>query len=166
MANPYHIIIELPSDMNESAMAGTGTGSTEAESASEWNASANRVAGAVKRMVSFAAVKSTADNIVNREISQVSLKTGATEYEQRLIAGYNAASQVVGAGAALVTGFAAGGPAGAAVVAIGLVASGIQKAISIAYKSEELRNKESLENISIGMQVVRAGVSGRRSQNQ
>lgn len=135
-SNEYHIYVHIDGAENKkSAVAGTGTGSTGNTQASGEDAAVGKLENAVKGMVSFAAIKSTADNLANFEISQVSLETGATEYEQRLNVTYNAVSQTVGAGAALIGAGIAGGPAGFAVAAIGLVVSGIQKIVGISQKA-------------------------------
>lgn len=164
-SNEYHIYVHIDGGKEtKSAVAGAGTGSTGTDNVSETSDDSvmDAVTNKLKKMVSFAAVKSTADKIVNYNISQVSLRTGASEYEQRLSFTYNTASQVVGAGAALATG----GPAGLAVAAIGLAVSGIHKIMAITQKEDTLRMQESLENVSMGMARVRAGTSGRRSKDQ
>lgn len=166
-SNGYHIYVHLDgAGEQKSAVAGTGTGSTGESSVSNTGDGWNNVTNRLTQMVSFAAVKSTADKIINFEISQVALETGANEYEQRLSYSYNVASQVVGAGASLAIGAAMGGPAGFALAAVGIVTSGVQKLVSIAQKQRQLNTERSLENISIGMATVRAGVTGRRSANQ
>lgn len=123
-------------------------------------------AGALKaaqNLVSFATVASTADKVITNAISQVNLRTGAMEYEQRLDTVYSAAKQIIGAGAALAIGAATGNlPA----VAAGMVASSVSTILSIAQKEITLQMGQSLENISIEMQNVRAGTSGRRGPNQ
>lgn len=166
-SNEYHIYVHFDgAEDKKSAVAGTGTGSTGTSAVSNSSDGADKVANKLTKMVSFAAVKSTADQLINYEISQVALETGAVEYEQRLSYSYNVASQVVGAGAALALGAATGGTAGFALAAIGVVTSGVQKLIGIAQKQRQLNTEQSLENISIGMASVRAGVTGRRSANQ
>ena len=162
--NEYHIYLHLDelADGSASAVANTGAKSTGDNGESASGGSMGKVVNKVKSLVSFAAIKSTADQIINYNISQVSLRTGATEYEQRLSTVYNAVSQTVGAGAALIMGGITAGPAGLAVAAIGVAVSGVQKVVSIAKKAENLRLQESLEDISIGMARTRAGVSGRR----
>lgn len=169
MANPYVIKIELPSDTTESAMAGSGNASTGGNSGNDSGGTSpgmEKIFNKAKQMVSFAAVKSTADQIINYQISTISLQTGATEYEQRMSTVYSIASQTVGAGAALVMGGLAAGPAGVVVAAMGIAASGISKLIGIEQKRNTLRLQESVENVSISMQNVRAGVAGRRGSNQ
>lgn len=167
MANSYFIKIELPPDDKKSAVAGTGAGSTgESDSSDSGSSSETKVVNKLKSLVSFAAIKSTADTIINNDINQISLRTGATEYEQRQSYIYNTASSVVGAGASLVIGGIMGGPAGVAVAAIGIAVTGIKKIADIEYKRENLMLQESLENISLGMAQTRAGYSGRREKNQ
>ena len=165
MANPYFIKIELPSVVQESAVASTGTGST-VTSAPSADAGSDKVVSKLKSMVSVAAVASTADKIVSYNISQVSLQTGATEYEQRLNAAYSLGKQFVGAGAALIGGAIMGGPAGLAVAALGVVTSAVNKMIVYEQAKQTLQTQQSLESISIGMQNVRAGTTGRRSKEQ
>lgn len=165
MANPYFIKIELPAESNQGAMAGSGIENSSAESAIG-GAGADKVLNKVKGLVSFSAIKSTADTIINYEISTVSLQTGATEYEQRLSTGYSVLSQTVGAVGSLVGAAVVGGPAGAAVAAIGLAVSGVHKVIGIMQKERTLQLQQNLENVSIGMANIRAGTAGRRSTNQ
>lgn len=165
--NEYHIYLHLDEiEEGTGAVADMGAKSTGNKTGSTSSDPALKITKKLKSLVSFAAVKSTADQIANYKISQVALRTGANEYEQRLGYVYNAVSQTVGAGAALVLGGVTAGPAGLAVAAIGVAVSGVQKVVSIAQKAENLRLQESLENISIGMEKTRAGVSGRRSKDQ
>lgn len=161
----YHIYIHMDELQGEgSAMADTGSASTGSSSGGDGGA--EKIANKLKSMVSFAAIKSTADQLINYRISTISLRTGATEYEERASARYSAVSQAVGAGMALIAGGVTAGPAGIAVAALGIVANGIQKVVGIAQKSNTLALQESVENVSIGMQNVRAGTVGRRGSNQ
>ena len=121
------------------------------------------IMNAAKHLVSFATMKATADRIVSTAISEVSMRTGANEYEQRLDAGISAGESIIGAGSALAIGAATGT---LPVVALGMVMSSINKALSISQKATQLNMAHSLEDISINMQNIRAGTSGRRSNNQ
>lgn len=161
----YHIYVHMDElQGNGSAMADTGSASTGDTSSGD--VGAGKIANKLKTMVSFSAIKSTADQLINYQISTISLRTGATEYEQRASATYSAISQGVGAGMALIAGGVAAGPAGVVVAALGIAANGIRKVIGIAQKQNTLRLQESVENVSIGMQNVRAGTVGRRGNNQ
>lgn len=161
----YHIYIHMDEVQGEgSAMADTGSGNTGGNS--NGSTGADKIAGALAKMVSFSALKSTADQLINYRISTISLRTGATEYEERASARYSAISQAVGAGMALVAGGVTAGPAGVVVAAMGIAANAIQKVVGIAQRSNTLALEESVENVSIGMQNVRAGTVGRRGSNQ
>lgn len=116
-------------------------------------------------IVSYATAKSFADQIIGYEISQVSLETGASEYEQRLNAKYGIVNDVVGAGVSLLAGFATAGPAGLAVAAAGIIISGVHKVVNIAQREQTLQTNADLENISISMQRRRAGFNGSRTFN-
>lgn len=165
MANPYFIKIELPPDTGNGAVAGVGKATANSDTPTN-NADIQRLVKASKKLVSFAAATSTADKIISYNISQVSLRTGATEYEQRLNAAYSLGKQIVGAGAALASGAFMGGPVGFTIAAIGVVSSGINQIISYEQRKQTLLSEQSLENISIGMQNARAGIAGRRSKDQ
>ncbi len=163
MAEGYHIYIHLDELSNGSAMAG-GESAPAAKQRSAGGG--DRVANALKGMVSFAAIKSTADQLANYAHSTINLRTGAQEYEQRIQAIYSATSQAVGALAGMIGAGITAGPAGVAVVALGIAANGVRQVINIAQKENTLRLEESVENVSIGMQNVRAGTIGRRGNNQ
>lgn len=167
----YHIYIHLDDlQSNGSAMAGNGSASTGTDSSgsggSGVDAGTAKIANKLKSMVSFTAIKSTADQLINYRISTINLRTGATEYEQRTSATFSAISQGVGAGMALIAGGIAAGPAGVVVAAMGIAANAIQKAIGIQQRHNTLALEEGIENVSIGMQNVRAGTIGRRGNNQ
>ena len=164
MANPYYIKIELPSKSNQSAMAETQAGSVGGDS-SEQNFSSELAVKAAKKYMSFSAVKSTADSLISYRISQVSLETGAAEYEQRWSTMHSIISQSISAGATLAIG-ASPGPVGFSMAVLGLVSSGINKLIAINQKENTLRTQQGLENVSIEMQSIRAGTTGRRGVNQ
>lgn len=117
-------------------------------------------------IVSYATAKSFADQIIGFNISQVSLQTGANEYEQRLSMGYEIGNSVVGAGVSLLTGALVGGPAGLAVAAVGVVLNGAHKLIQIQQRQQEIDTQADLENVSIGLARRRSGFTGSRSINQ
>lgn len=154
--------------INLNALPKGNSAMAESESSTLGGLSGNSTseAGALKaaqNLVSFATVAASADKIITTAISQVNMRTGAAEYEQRLDTAYSAGKQIIGAGAALAIGAATGT---LPVVALGMVMSSINKALSISQKASQLNMEHSLEDISIGMQNVRAGTSGRRSSTQ
>lgn len=158
MANPYTIYINL-----NSLPQGGGAMAEQESSTVGGSSEESDVMNAAKNIVSFATMAATADRIVSTAISEVSLRTGATEYEQRLDSAYSAGKSIIGAGAALAMGAATGT---LPIVALGMLMSSINKAMSISQKATQLNMAHSLEDISINMQNIRAGTSGRRSSNQ
>lgn len=170
--NTYHIYLHLGelSD-KKNPVAGTGNGSTGDGSKDDNENDGTKLVGdfvmdKAKKLVSFAAVKSTADQIINYEISQVSLRTGANEYEQRLSARQSIISSSVGAGAALIAGGVVGGIGGLAVASLGVAVSAMQKLIGVAQNQNTLNTERNLEDIALSFANVRAGAGSRRSAEQ
>ena len=161
--NTYHIYVHGDGENKPSVVSGGGGNVTGTEQAQQPSKTEQGAVNAVKGMVSFAAVRGFANNLISYEISQVSLRTGAKEYEQKLQFAQQVGNQGINIGLATAGGFAAGGPIGALV---GFVGSTLYTAISYAQNANTIETKQNLENISIGMASVRAGVSGRRSSTQ
>lgn len=167
MKNEYHLYIHADDVGEENQVvagsataqsSGTGTNGTDGA-----GKTAQGAAKAVKGLISFSTAAAFADNIISYELSQVNLRTGAAEYEQKLQFGYSTAKKLYGIGAATVGGAIMGGPVGAVV---GFLGSTVSTMISYAQRANTLRTQENLENISIGMASQRAGVSGRRGEHQ
>lgn len=155
--NEFHIYIHTDG-ASDSKSTVAGANNTESDVFFETG-----LEKAAAGIVSFATTASLADNLISYAISQVSLETGATEYEERLAASYSIAKSIGGAGVALIGGALTGNLAAAAV---GVAFSGLSKIISIEQKRQTLATNQALEDISINMARVRAGVGGRRNANQ
>ena len=160
--NQYRIIIQLPNEGTDTRVVSGGNGSRRPTQTDEEKQAVGAF-NAVKGMVSFAAVRAFANNLISYEISQVELRTGAREYEQKLRFGYEVGNQLLNIGMATAMGGMTGGVVGAVV---GFIGSTMYTAIGYAQNANTLRTKQTLEDISIGMANVRAGVSGRRGTNQ
>lgn len=91
-------------------------------------------------------------------ISTVSLKTGRTEYQQRLQFAYDVAGNVAGMGENIAMGFllSGGNPVGAVA---GAAISLIHTAVNYAQSANTFNLNRSLENVSIGLADLRAGGS-------
>lgn len=162
--NEYHIYVHGNNSEETPVVSGTGgtvTGTTQ-EKASVSKTEQGAI-NAVKGMVSFAAVRGFANNLIGYEISQVSLRTGANEYEQKLQFAQSVVNQGLNIGMATAGGAIAGGPIGALV---GFIGSTLYTAIGYAQNANTIATKQNLEDISIGLASVRAGVSGRRGATQ
>lgn len=157
--NGLHIYIHLDELQTGSSVAGNYSNTNEKSSPSNADQSARGIMTATKKMVSYAAIKGTADNLISYEISQVELRTGAAEMEQRLSTVHSIASQSLDAGVALGVGIATGTWP---IVIMGMVTKGINQIISYAQRKNTISTENALEDVSIRMRTLRAGVSGRR----
>lgn len=158
----FHLYIHLDEVGESSAMAGGAENKSESAS-SGGDATAKGIQAAAKKIVSYAAIKATADQVISGNLSMVELSTGAAEYEQRLQASYNITKQIWNAGETVVVGALAGGLPGAIA---GLFVSGVHTAISYGFRSVTLAKQKTIENVSIGLMNIRAGTAGRRSREQ
>lgn len=160
--NQYQIVIQLPNEGAENQVVSGGNGAKR-PTQSDGEKQAAGAASAVKGLVSYGAIRAFANNLISYEISQVELRTGAREYEQKLRFGYEVGNQLLNIGMATAMGGMTGGVVGAVV---GFIGSTMYTAIGYAQNANTLRTKQTLEDISIGMANIRAGVSGRRGANQ
>lgn len=162
--NRYVIRFELPNggvaQSPVSKSSADGTDSESSEDKTYWGKNADSARNAIKKIVSVTTAMSVADKLISNDISVVSLSTGATEYEQKLQFGYSTAKSIA---APLVVGAYTGGLAGAA---IGLVFSFAMQGLQWAQNQRVINMNRNLENISIGMANIRAGVTGSRSTKQ
>lgn len=160
--NQYQIVIQLPNEGSDHQVVSGGNGA-KLPTQSDGEKQAAGAASAVKGLVSYGAIRAFADNLISYEISQVELRTGAREYEQRLRFGYEVGNKVLNVGIATVAGAMTGGAIGAVV---GFLGSTFYTALGYMQNANTLRTQQNLEDISIGMANIRAGVSGRRGANQ
>lgn len=164
--NTYHIYVHGNSSEGgqaSSVVSGQTQNTTEEIKTPEMSKTSQGAMRAVKGMVSYGAVRAFANNLISYELSQVNLRTGAAEYEQKLQFGYEMANKAINIGTATITGAMAGGPVGAIV---GLLGSTMYTLIGYAQNYNTIQTKQTLENISLGMASQRAGISGRRGANQ
>lgn len=157
--NEYSITIEIPEGGgSRSVMSG---GSLKQQQTDEEKRSED-TSKAVKKMVSYTGAIALAGKLVSYKVSQVSLRTGASEYEEKWrfrlqwFGGAGSAGATIGAAAAV-------NPALGAAAAVGI---GLNYLITYAQNVNTINTKSNLEDISISMASRRAGVSGRRSANQ
>lgn len=144
----------------------TSTSSTSSSSGGNGALSAQDVIGAGKKIMAYTGIKQIAESYITYNLSTVNLRTGASEYSQKLQFAYNEGSQALSAVGSIAMGAAVGGVVGAAVAAVGVGISYLMKFIGYAQNAARLETEQNLESISIGFASTRAGVSGRRSNNQ
>ena len=161
--NEYVIRIKLPKKDNNSPVSNAAPDVLQDESGEEksnWADNAESAKSAVHKIVSRATAMAVADKLISYDISTVSLRTGAKEYEQKLQFGYSLIQQTA---VPLAVGAATGGLAGAA---IGIAFSFVMQGIGWVQNAQTIRYNQELENISISMANTRAGVTGSRSNKQ
>ena len=158
------IKIVLPSESAEKSPVAASSAETGASSPSggstDASLSAKDVVSGAKKVVAMTGIKQIADSVISYNISTVSMRTGASEYQQKLQFAYSEGMQLASSVGAIAMGAVMGGPAGAA-VAVGL--SYVMKAIGWAQNANTIQIAENREDISIQMQTVRAGALGRRN---
>lgn len=164
MANKNEYIIRIKADgssgsgkspvTDPSGSTATDEGSGEK---SYWAKSAESAKTAAQKIVSVGTAAAVADKLISYEISSVSLRTGATEYEQKLSYAY---STIKSTALPLVMGAVTGGLPGAL---IGGLFSLAMQGISWAQNAQTINYNKQLENISMGMASMRAGVTGSRT---
>ena len=157
----YQITIKLPAESSQNTVI-AGQQGTDSSPSQSGNKTEQGALKAAKGLVSFSAAAALADNLISYEISQVELQTGAREYEQKLQFAYSTTKKVIGIVAATAIG-AKAGPIGAIA---GFIGSTFYTMLGYAQNARTIRTTQNLEDISLGMASIRAGVSGRRSPNQ
>lgn len=162
--------IVLPSDegtktpiATSSTDAGSASSSSSSGSSSDGALTAQMAVGAAKKIVAATGFKQIADSVISYDISKISLRTGATEYQQKVQFAYNEGMNAASSIGAIGMGALIGGPAGAAVAAAGVGISYIMKIIGWAQNANTIQIQENQEDISIQMQMIRAGSMGRRN---
>ena len=164
MANKNEYIIRIKADGssgsgNSPVTDPSGSNATDEGSSekSYWTKSAESAKTAAQKIVSVGTAAAVADKLISYEISSVSLRTGATEYEQKLSYAY---STIKSTALPLVMGAVTGGLPGAL---IGGLFSLAMQGITWAQNAQTISYNKQLENISMGMASMRAGVTGSRT---
>lgn len=135
--------------------AGSGRGKQKAES-KENLGQVSKVLG-VSSMVGFA--KRAAVSAIQFQVNTVELRTGSQALQERYSMWQNNATRVWNAAEGLLIGIATGNP----ILAVGSIATSLVFAgIEYSQRVEKLRLEQSVENVSIGLANIRAGVGGSR----
>lgn len=113
------------------------------------------------KIISFAQIKATANKFLAHDISMIGIRTGASEYTERLNYVRNIGSTAISSGLMIATAFKVSNPVGIAT----LLFQAVDKATSLLFEMQELQAKKSSEDYSIRLADIRAGL-GRRSGNQ
>lgn len=153
----YHIYVEFEKEKDDSPVAGQSTKKTYGEKTSQ------SLEKGIKSLVSFGAIKNTAQQLIGHEVNTIELKTGAQEYEQRQQFIFENINKGVSAAATIGIGAATGN---LPLALIGVFSSLLTKGISILQNMHSINLKRQIEDVGIRMQNVRAGTGGRRENNR
>lgn len=149
------IVIDLSSGGKKKAVAQNNAPTSDSSQSAGTN-----IEKAMKQIVSYGSIKHTADKIVSYQIGTVELRTGAREYEQKLQFGYQVGSKLLNT-AVMIGGAAATGNLPLAV--IGVATSALSTGFDVWQRQNTININENREDISIAMQIKRAGNFGRRN---
>lgn len=153
----YHIRVSYDAGEDESPVAGHKQEKTYGEKSQQ------SLEKGIKGLVSFDAIKQTAQTIIGHSVSTIELRTGAAEYEQQVQFTYDRISEGITAGVLIGGGIMTGN---LPLVAIGLVSTAANKLLNIIMKQDTINLKRNEEDVGIRLQNIRAGTSGRRGNNQ
>lgn len=110
-------------------------------------------------LVAWNTVKPWISQTVSHQINTVELRTGKKEYAERTQMTYSIVNDVLGIGESALAGYAVGNIPGAVIGAI----TGLGHTIlGYAQKQETINIQNSLENIVLQQNRIRAGVGGSR----
>lgn len=154
----YEIIIK-----NETAKGSNKAvaGQTDNDNAPKQAAQSGTRETLIKGLVAYKKVKPWVNQVISHNVSMVELRTGSQQQQQRVSFAYQVATDTANLAENIATGFLLGNVAGAVTGAIMTVAS---KIISIAQRQNEINTKQTIENVSVQMNYIRAGAGGRRTQ--
>lgn len=107
-------------------------------------------------------LKSTANQLISYEVSQVELRTGSREQHQRANFAYSVGKTIYNAAESVAIGAIFGGLPGALT---SLALSTLSSAISIAQNQETINTERRLEDITRNLSAQRVTVSGSRYMN-
>lgn len=112
-----------------------------------------------KSLVALQKVKSWINPVISHEINMVELRTGRREYARKIQFGYEIAQQGLGIVESIAMGYAVGNVWGAVIGAVGGIG---HTAMNYIQRQDEINTQQSLENISLQENRIRAGAGGSR----
>lgn len=163
----YEFIIRNETEDGESSAVAGQSGETGGETAkssagksSKESLTAGQLATA-KGLVAWKKASPWVNQVVSHEIGLVELRTGSRIQQQKAEFAMQVASEAIGFGESVLTGYAIGNVPGAI---IGGVMSLGHTLLSISQKAQTINEQRSLENRSIQLNYIRAGALGSRAK--
>ena len=157
MAYEFIIKNETTRKKKNKAVAGqTDGGSSPQQAAQSGGGKESLLAG----LVAWQKVKPWVNRVASHNVNMVELRTGSRDLQQRYSFAYQIATDTANLAESVLMGFAVGNVAGAVVGGLMSVAG---KIINIVQRQDEINTKQSIENVSVQMNYIRAGAGGRRT---
>lgn len=172
MADQIEINIYLKQDeaspKSEDGVTGSGGDVKGMSQAGKDENKKDKALSAVGKYVSSQTISVFLGNVKSAISTNIGLKTGKTELQQRINFGMEMAQQGVNTvknAAAGATMFAAAGMSGPLGAVIGVALSAISYGINIAFKQEQLNIQENIENRQINQTLSRNGAGYNKSRS-
>lgn len=172
MADQIEINIYLKGDetspKSEDGVTGTGADVKGLSQLAKETAKQNKATQAAAKYVASQTVSVFLGNVKSAISSNIGLKTGKTELQERVNFGMEIAQQGVNTyknATAGATVFAAAGMSGGVGAVIGVALSAISYGINLAFKQQQLNIQESLENRQINQTLGRNGAGYNKSRS-
>lgn len=156
----YEFIFKNETSDGEEAnlpVAGTPTSSDNAQQKHASISKGRQIVGA--GLVAWHQVKPWIVKVASHTVNQVELRTGRSEWAQKIQFGYSLVSKGVGLLENIGMGYAAGKVPGAVIGAMTSIASTV---VDYIQKQDNINLEKSLENITLQQNRIRAGVGGSR----
>ena len=158
MAN-YSLTVYYGSGGKRSSVPGAPAGRTSTGAGGSSKSNLKQVAQVLgaSSMIGFA--KRVAVSAIQFQVNTVELRTGSQALQERYTMWQNNVARVWNAGTGLLLGVMTGNP----LLAVGSLATSAAFAgIEYMQRVEKVRLEQSVENVSIGLSNIRAGVGGAR----
>lgn len=111
------------------------------------------------KALGIVAVKKIAHRVATSYINQVGVRTGNTQFQEKLSYSYSCLERVLGIGTAIIGGAIAGNPL-AVLAGVGVAASW---GVNIAVAQQQINLQRAVDDIGIAQANIRAGAGGDRS---
>lgn len=159
MEHKYSLTLKYPSGQGGASSAVAGSNAKSDTEKSKGLLTQEQAKAFGTAMVAYGKIKSVATQIVNHNVSQVQLRTGSNELQEKA----NFINQTVQQGIGILEGGVAGAMVGGLPGFIaGLGMSAITTAINYVQKQDTINLKRDIEDATISLNLQRAGSQGSR----
>ena len=155
--NEYHLYIHVDEKEKETESPVSNSSAEKKKDNAITKDAAQKVGAAV---AIYKTAKGFAQQLITHQVSTIELRTGASEYQQKMQFMYNIGNSALGILESIALGAAVGGGAPGALV--GALVGIAGQAISYAQAQNVIDLNRTLESMTITQNNVRAGTANRR----